>query len=461
MKRSEIFFDAILVPLDFFSILAAGVLVYVIRVSPALTSIRPVLFSVDLPLREYIGLVTVVALITLIIFAFLGLYSMGSTKGGFEEFTRISAGSTLSVATIIGWMFFRAELFQSRFILVAAWVTSIIFVTLLRRFVRLSQISLFERGIGTHKVILIGSTNISEQLEKRFREEKRIGYDTIGQFSRVNVEKLQEINNEKKIDEIIQCDPALPDQDNLTLLDFCEEYKIEYKYVPNLYSTRISNVVTRTLAGFPLVELRRTPLDGWGRVIKRVFDLLIAGLGLILLAPFFAIIGFFIAWDSPGPIFFKQKRIGKNQKTFKIIKFRTMVKDAEERKKELLNLNERTGPLFKIRKDPRVTRVGRVLRKYRIDEFPQLWNVIRNNMSLIGPRPHLPEEIIQYRKEHRRLFTIKPGMTGLAQSSGSSELSFDEEATMDTQYIEQWNFKLDLQIFFRTLWKLLWDRSAV
>jgi exopolysaccharide biosynthesis polyprenyl glycosylphosphotransferase len=461
MKRSEIFFDTILVPLDFFAILAASVITYAIRVSPALTSIRPVLFSVDLPMREYVGLVTIVAFITLIIFAFLGLYSMGSTMGGFEEFTRISAGGTLSVATIIGWMFFRAELFQSRFILVAAWFASIVLVTLVRRFVRLSQIRLFEKGIGTHQVVLIGKTNVSEQLEKRFDEEKRIGYDVVGQFARVNVEELQKINERRKIDEIIQCDSALPDQDNLALLDFCEEYKIEYKYVPNLYSTRISNVVTRTLAGFPLVELRRTPLDGWGRVIKRIFDLLIAGLGLTFLAPFFAIIGFFIAWDSHGPIFFKQKRIGRNQKIFRIIKFRTMVKDAEEKKKELLNLNERSGPLFKIRKDPRVTRVGRVLRKYRIDEFPQLWNVMRNDMSLIGPRPHLPEEIAQYRKEHRRLFTIKPGMTGLAQSSGSSELSFDEEATMDTQYIEQWNFKLDLQIFLRTLWKLLWDRSAV
>jgi len=461
MKRSEIFFDAILVPLDFFAIMAAGVFTYIIRVSPALTSIRPVSFTLDLPLREYIGLVAVVAFITLIIFAFLGLYSMESIRGGFEEFTSITAGSTLSVATIIGWMFFRAELFQSRFILVAAWVTSIIFVTLMRRFVRLSQIRLFEKGIGTHQVILIGKTNISEQLEKRFKEDRRIGYDIIGQFERVDSEKLQKINERRKIDEIIQCDPSLPDQDNLVLLDFCESYKIEYKYVPNLYSTRISNVVTRTLAGFPLVELRRTPLDGWGRVTKRAFDLLIAGLGLILLAPFFAIISFFIAWDSPGPIFFKQKRIGRNQEPFKIVKFRTMVKDAEARKKELLSLNERSGPLFKIRKDPRITRVGRVLRKYRIDEFPQLWNVLCNNMSLIGPRPHLPEEIAQYRKEHRRLFTIKPGMTGLAQSSGSSELSFDEEATMDIQYIEQWNFKLDLQIFFRTLWKLLLDRSAV
>jgi FlaA1/EpsC-like NDP-sugar epimerase len=174
MKRSEIFFDIILVPLDFFAILAAGIITYIIRVSPALRSIRPVLFSIDLSLREYIGLVVVVALITLIIFAFLGLYSMGSTRGGFEEFTRISAGGTLSVATIIGWMFFRSELFQSRFILVAAWVISIIFVTLIRRFVRLAQIRLFERGIGTHLVVLIEVTTFPSNLKKHSKRTREL-----------------------------------------------------------------------------------------------------------------------------------------------------------------------------------------------------------------------------------------------------------------------------------------------
>jgi exopolysaccharide biosynthesis polyprenyl glycosylphosphotransferase len=461
MKRSEIFFDAILVPLDFVAILVASFITYVVRVSPTLNSIRPVMFGLDLPLQQYLALVGIVALLTIVIFGLLGLYSMDSTRGGFEEFTRICAGATLSVATVIGWMFFRAEIFQSRFLLVAAWLASIVLVTITRRFVRYLQIRLFERSIGSHLVVLIGNTNIAEQLQKRFREEKRIGYRVIARLKHVDENVLKQLRENNPIDEVIQCDPNLSEAENLILLDFCEDYKIEYKYIPNFYSTRTSNVVTRTLAGFPLVELRRTPLDGWGRVAKRIFDLIGAILGIIVLAPAFAFIGCLIAWDSPGPIFFKQKRIGKNKKFFRIVKFRTMIKDAEEKKKELLTKNERNGPLFKIRNDPRITRVGRILRKYRIDELPQLWNVLRNEMSLIGPRPHLPDEIAQYHKKHQRLFTIKPGMTGLAQASGSSELTFEEEATMDTQYIEQWNMKLDLQIFFRTLWKLLWDHSAV
>jgi len=461
MKRSELFFDAVLVPLDFFAILFASIFVYYIRISPQLRAIRPVLFELELPFRQYVGLVAVVAVLTVIIFAALGLYSMEATRRGFDEFTRITAGGTLSVATIILWMFFRAELFQSRFIIIAAWIASILSVTLLRRLIRLSQIYLFEKGIGSHLVVLVGSSTVTDQLKRRFIEDKRIGYEVVGCLPQVNIKELEEIVQGSVIDEVIQCDPAIPDEDNLALLDFCDDHKIDYKYIPNLYSTRISNVHARTLAGFPLVELKRTPLDGWGRVVKRVFDLVVSTIGLVILSPFFAFVGFLIAWDSPGPIFFSQKRIGRNQKPFYIIKFRTMVKDAEKMKKDLLTKNERKGPLFKMKNDPRITRVGRVLRKYRIDEMPQLINVIKNEMSLIGPRPHLPEEIAQYRKEHHKLFTIKPGMTGLAQASGSSELSFEEEATIDIQYIEQWNLKLDLQIFFKTLWKLLWDRSAV
>jgi exopolysaccharide biosynthesis polyprenyl glycosylphosphotransferase len=461
MKRSEIFFDAILVPVDLVAILAASFLTYIIRVSPFFAEIRPVLFRFDLPLRQYLVLVAIVAVLTVVIFALLGLYSMGSTRRGFEEFTKICAGSTLSVATVIGWMFFRAELFQSRFLLVTAWLSSIVLITIVRRIIRYIQIRLFEKSVGAHLIVLVGDTVVAENLKKKFKEEKRIGYKVIAHLKHVDEVKLNELNNKHLIDEVIQCDPYLPEKETFVLLDFCEDYKIEYKYVPNLYSTRTSNVITRTLAGYPLVELRRTPLDGWGRVAKRIFDLFGAITGLILLSPFFAVIGFLVAWDSPGAVFFKQKRIGKNKKIFRIVKFRTMVDDAEKKKKELMSQNERNGPLFKMRNDPRITRVGRVLRKYRIDEIPQLWNVLRNEMSLIGPRPHLPEEIAQYRKEHRRLFTIKPGMTGLAQSSGSSELLFEDEATMDTQYIEQWNMKLDLQIFFRTIWKLLWDRTAV
>lgn len=461
MKRSEIFFDAVLLPLDFLAVFLAGVFAYSLRVSPTLRAIRPVLFEVNLPINVYIGLVSLAAIVTIIVFAMLGLYSMQVSRPGIDEFTKILIGTSLSVAGIVIWLFLMAQNFDSRFILVAAWLATIILATLFRRLVRNIRVRLFNYGIGVHRVVLIGSSELSNQLANRFRETKKEGYKVSGTLPSFDAKKLDGIRTFSGIDEIIQCNPQASISENFEILDYCEKYKIDYKYVPNLYSTRTSNVLMRTLAGFPIVELRRTPLDGWGRVFKRTFDLFGAVIGLVLLSPFFAIIACVISWDSEGPIFFKQKRIGRNQKPFMIVKFRTMVKNAEEKKKELLHLNERSGPLFKMKNDPRITRVGSTLRKYRIDEFPQLWNVLRNEMSLIGPRPHLPEEIDQYKKEYLKLFTVKPGMTGLAQVSGSSDLSFDDEANMDIQYIEQWNPSLDFQIFFRTLKRLLWDRTAV
>ena len=217
----------------------------------------------------------------------------------------------------------------------------------------------------------------------------------------------------------------------------------------------------RTLGGYPIVALRRTPLEGWGRVWKRLLDFVVALVGLLLLWPVFALIALVITADSAGPVFFRQVRVGRNQRSFRIVKFRTMVKNAEELKRKLLLHNERSGPLFKMKDDPRVTRVGRFLRMWRLDEFPQFFNVLLGEMSLIGPRPHLPEEIERYDRYHRKLFAIKPGMTGLAQVSGSSSLPFEKEAALDVHYIEHWSPKLDLLIFMKTIQRLLGDRSAV
>lgn len=461
MKRSEIFFGALLVPVDFLAIICAGIFIYAVRVSPFVEQFRPVLFRAELPLREFLWLVMIAAVVTIGIFSLLGLYAMQSTRRTIDEIARIASGVTLSAMGIIVWMFLSAELFESRFILIGVWVCSIIAVTTARYAVRGFQVRYLGKGYGVHRVLLVGSTHVAEQIKRQIISSPRMGLRVTGHVMHVSREELSSLYRNHRFDEVIQCDPSLSDVENLTLIDFCEDYKIDYKYVPNMYSTRVSNVYMDILAGYPIVELRRTPLDGWGRVVKRIIDIVLSVLGLIILVPLFLVVAAIIKVDSPGPVFFIQKRVGRNGELFPMVKFRTMVKDAEKQKKDLIHLNERSGPLFKIRNDPRVTRVGRILRRLRIDELPQLFNVLENCMSLIGPRPHLPEEVGRYSKTQRRLFTVKPGMTGLAQVRGSSDLSFNEEADLDIQYIERWNLKMDIQILLRTLWKLLWDRSAV
>src|SRR5690606_560471 len=198
-------------------------------------------------------------------------------------------------------------------------------------------------------------------------------------------------------------------------------------------------------------QLVKTPLRGFNLLLKRTMDIVGASFAIVLLSPLFALIALLIKLDSPGPVLFRQKRIGKNGVPFQMYKFRSMVHDAEAQKKKLKKLNEMDGPVFKIRRDPRVTRVGAFLRKYSLDELPQLFNVLAGQMSAIGPRPPLPEEVERYSDHHWRRLDVRPGMTGLWQVSGRSNLSFEEWTDLDIQYIERWSIGLELRILIRTI----------
>jgi lipopolysaccharide/colanic/teichoic acid biosynthesis glycosyltransferase len=188
---------------------------------------------------------------------------------------------------------------------------------------------------------------------------------------------------------------------------------------------------------------------------------LISALGLIIFAPLFLILVVIIKLDSPGPALVKLERVGQKNKHFMLYKFRSMIPNAACLKKDLMSCNERKGPLFKMKNDPRVTRFGKIIRQTSLDELPQLFNIFKGEMSLVGPRPHEPQEISRYERAHKQLLTIKPGLTGLAQISGRSELSFDKEAELDIYYIENWSLLLDLQIILMTIPVVLTKKNAV
>jgi exopolysaccharide biosynthesis polyprenyl glycosylphosphotransferase len=207
----------------------------------------------------------------------------------------------------------------------------------------------------------------------------------------------------------------------------------------------------RPVAGLPLLHVDHAELTGGKQVIKAVFDRISAALALILLAPLFVTIALAIKISDHGPVFFRQTRIGKDSQPFVLWKFRTMVVDAEARKAKLLAHSEGNGTLFKMRRDPRVTRVGAWLRRWSLDELPQLFNVLFGNMSLVGPRPALPVEVAEYRDHMRRRLAVKPGITGLWQVSGRSDLPWDEAERLDLRYVENWSLALDLQVLWKTL----------
>ncbi len=222
----------------------------------------------------------------------------------------------------------------------------------------------------------------------------------------------------------------------------------------------LSRVVVDNLDGIPLLSVRELSLREWQVALKRALDVVVAGLGVLLLSPVLLLTALAIRLDSPGPVIFRQTRVGRGGQEFTCLKFRTMCVDAEARLAELKRQNEANGPWFKMRHDPRSTRVRRLLRRTSLDELPKLWNVLRGEMSLIGPRPNLPSEVQAYEPWHYRRLEITPGMTGLWQVSGRSELSFDEMVLLDVYYIENWSPILDLHILLKTIPTVLLGSGA-
>jgi exopolysaccharide biosynthesis polyprenyl glycosylphosphotransferase len=207
----------------------------------------------------------------------------------------------------------------------------------------------------------------------------------------------------------------------------------------------------RPVEGLPLIHVEIPQFEGGKHVLKRAFDVAASGAGLLVLASVFLVIALFIKSEDGGPVFFRQERVGRNQRTFKMVKFRSMVTTAETDLAKLVDKNQGNGLLFKLKDDPRVTAVGKVIRKYSLDELPQLWNVLMGEMSLVGPRPPLPREVESYESHvHRRLY-IKPGLTGMWQVNGRSDLSWDESVRLDLYYVENWSLTGDLMIVWRTL----------
>jgi len=200
--------------------------------------------------------------------------------------------------------------------------------------------------------------------------------------------------------------------------------------------------------------------DRWYECAKRVLDVAVSVLALAVLLPLLAAIAVMVKLDSPGPVLLRQRRVGRNRRPFACLKFRSMVTDAERRRRELTSLNEMSGPVFKIRNDPRITRVGRVLRKYSLDEVPQLVNVLRGEMSLVGPRPPLPEEVELYEPRYLRRLDVTPGLTCLWQISGRNELGFERWMELDLYYVEHRSLMLDIEILLRTLPAVISARGA-
>lgn len=470
MKRSELFFSFLLVPLDFLMVVLAGLSAYWIRYAEFFQRYRPVIF--DLPFKEYFHALILVAFLWIIIFALAGLYNIRGARKMVQEFYRVVLACSTGFMLIVVLIFIRRELFDSRFIVLAGWVLAIFYITISRVIVRFIQRALFKFGIGVHRVVIVGNSKAADSIIQAIARGDYSGYKIVKRlrdFSMETARELEEFLKEEEVDEIIQSDPNLSKAEVLRLFDFADEYHLTFKYAADLLGTKVLKTEVAEVAGVPIVEVKRTPLDGWGRIAKRIFDIVVSLVLIIFLLPVFILTALLIKIDSRGPIFFSRRdddsplyRVGQGGKLFHYFKFRSMLPKTDSlRYTELSDRNLRKdGPMVKIKDDPRVTRVGKFIRRWSIDELPELFLVLKGDMSLVGPRPHLPEEVAKYERHHKKVLTVKPGMTGLAQISGRSDLLFEEEVKLDTYYIENWSLLLDLAILFRTPLAVIRRRKA-
>lgn len=470
MKKSELFFTFLLVPLDFAMIVLAAVSAYYLRFADFMRDIRPVIF--ELPFGAFIKIVLLIAFFWLIIFALAGLYNIKSARKLVKEVYRVILACSTGLMLIVVLIFIRRELFDSRFIVLATWILAIFYVSLARTLIRSLQRILFAYDIGIKKVVLVGASKTGDKLVNKFSLDRAFGFRVVKRlrdFQIDTAEELEELLKVQEVDEIIQSDPNLSKGEVLRLYDFADEHHVTFKYVADLLGAKVLRTELMEFAGIPVIEVKKTPLDGWGRIVKRIFDIVASFFLIVILSPILIFTALAIKLESPGSIFFSKKddgsplfRVGQGGKLFRYFKFRSMVEGRDSmRYNELAGQDLRKdGPLVKIGDDPRITKIGKLIRRLSIDELAELFLVLFGRMSLVGPRPHLPEEVAKYDRHHKKALTIKPGMTGLAQISGRSDLSFEEEIKLDTYYIENWSFLFDVAILARTPLAVLKGRKA-
>jgi exopolysaccharide biosynthesis polyprenyl glycosylphosphotransferase len=352
-----------------------------------------------------------------------------------------------------------------RRVVVITWGLVVISLSIRRLVYRMMLYRRFERGLGTRNVFIVGTGAEAHALRHHVESIRHLGYrfkgfiDLPGSNSRFaatagdvvgNLDTLFTQARKQFIDEIFFTAPC----ERGIVQDVLEQARasgIDLRVVPDMYDGLTWNSPIEYIGQFPTIPLHCGKVPEMALVLKRSVDILFSSLALILLSPALLAVAICIRVDSPGPILYSSERIGKKGRVFKCRKFRTMVRDADTKRSDILHMNERDGVLFKISNDPRITKLGRFLRKYSLDELPQFFNVLRGDMSVVGPRPPIASEVKEYKLSHLRRLDVTPGITGLWQVQGRQDPSFDSYISLDVTYIENWSLWLDFKIILRTI----------
>ncbi|MCB0110482.1 MAG: sugar transferase [Caldilineaceae bacterium] len=423
----------------------------------------------------YVPFAALLVIVSLLSYRFSGIYPYQAGRSLVEETYTIGTATTLAVVILSGINLIYEPLAYSRLLFLYTAIFITLYLGVSRLIILQMRRHLRGYGIGVRRVLLVGAGDVGRMVMRTMVARPELGYQVagflddnpirgqtnIGPYRALGpILNFHQVIAQETIDNVIICLPWHSHELIQQVIQTCEQNQIRAQLVPDYFHFTKNQVQVDDLNGIPLLSTRDLSIQGWNYIVKRSADIFLSVVAVLLGWPLMVGIALAIRFDSAGPVIYKQERVGKNGKTFACYKFRSMVVDADARRHEIAQLNESTGPLFKMRNDPRLTRVGRFIRRFSLDEIPQLYNVFRGEMSIVGPRPNLPAEVEEYEEWHKKRLAASPGITGLWQVSGRSDLTFDEMVLLDIYYVENWSLALDLHILLRSIPAVLGARGA-
>jgi len=425
-----------------------------------------ILFGAPIQLANYWELMAVIIFLWWWIFSLGGAYTSDRFTSLSQEAETVFKTVFFGTLILLSGAFLLKIYFPARSLIVIFAGVNFLFLTLEKAAVYYLINYLRERGYHRKPVIIVGTGRKTGEFIDSVKDNPSWGLEIVGFIDGEGVrtgdkiygaeilgrfQDLKEVLHRHPVDEVIFAATEKKLEIG-EMIQLCEEEGVTVSLITDFPVGSKTHVSLRMVHNLPLLTLSRIPQAEWQLFLKRIMDIVVSALGLIVLSPLFLIIAALVKFTSPGPVFYGWRVVGFNKRHFKSWKFRTMVENADEIKAELWDKNEMKGPVFKIRDDPRVTPVGRVLRRFSLDELPQLYSVLKGDMSLVGPRPPLVSEVNRFESWHRRKLSLKPGLTCLWQVSGRNEIrDFDERAKLDLEYIDNWSLWMDLRILFKTV----------
>jgi exopolysaccharide biosynthesis polyprenyl glycosylphosphotransferase len=475
-NNASLLYNACLVVGDFLALVAAFVAAYILRVK---LDPRPLLEPIHA--LNYLGIFLSVLPFWILIFGLLGLYNSNIYEKRFKELGRLLVGSFIGLLFLVFWNFAsKTPIFPARLVPIYGFALGFAFLVLIRNLARFIRTELFSYNIGLTHVLIVGSTEMTRELVNTLIDSRRSGYKVVGVVGSkrfidhdslpnyISLKQFLEQGRAHNLHGIIQTELYADESRNAEILTYAQEHHVNYRFVPGNSELFVGNIEVELFrSSVPVIAIHQTALFGWGRIVKRLCDLFFGGLLLLLTSPLVLVIAVIIKLSGGGTVFFRQDRLTRFDRKFKVFKFRTQYAKydgttpeeafAMMGKPELGKVYRQNGDA--LPNDPRITSIGHFLRKTSLDELPQLFNVLRGDISLVGPRALIPQELALYKKRHT-ILSVKSGLTGLAQVSGRSAINFDERRKLDVFYVQNWSLWLDLVILAKTVRAVLSSRGA-